>query len=123
MFTFEWFEVHCTIVELCNLFAALPSWYQERFLEYLQDEYAAMDDEFSEIIDKVMQCFYQFLHAREQLNSVSTLQSSNACQELCQELEGSLSQVAEKYDAKHLMSLRLVLESMVQYTKDELNDI
>ena len=51
-------ELQVLFIELGNLFDRMSTLQQTQFLEYLQDEMVAMDDDFSELIVTIIQCMY-----------------------------------------------------------------
>lgn len=112
MLSFDSMELQFCVIELCSWFMKLPDWYQSAFLQHLQDQFAAIDDEFSEIIDTIFLTFEGWLTHREQGQVYSE-------KELCEELELRLGQTVEHFEGPQLQNVQLVLESMIKYAQEE----
>jgi hypothetical protein len=51
-------QIQLVMIEISELFKQMSKNYQENFLHYLADEYAAMDDDYSFLIQQVLECLY-----------------------------------------------------------------
>ncbi len=83
------------IMELCEKYSKLNREEQFEFIHYVKQEFNAIDDEFSILIDHI---FYIF----------DTIKS-------IKELENRLEELTEKYDATNI---EIVIKSMIDYIDD-----
>jgi len=97
---FDDISILVSVMELSALFHKISPAHREQFLQYLEDEFACIDDEFSIIIDAIL----MHLYAR-----IST-----------KELEDRLNNIADNVDEEKLL---MVLKAMIDYCQEYLYDV
>lgn len=135
--TLEGLDLQIDVIQLCVSFTSLPMWYQETFLQHLQDEYAGLDDEFGDITASIIASFYQWIQAttpntkRMMIRSILK-QAKNfdwsldedepyTMLDLCEDLEAHLSVALDSFSQDQVQKVQIVLQSMSCYAKDELS--
>lgn len=135
--TLEGLDLQIDVIQLCVSFTSLPSWYQETFLQHLQDEYAGLDDEFGDITASIIASFYQWIQATTPNTKRTTIrnilkQEKNfdwsleedeqyTMLHLCEDLEAHLSVALDSFSKDQVQKVQIVLQSMSCYAKDELS--
>ena len=93
---FETFEIQLLIIEICTILGTYSPEQKMTTLNYLADEYAAMDDEFVVIIDMIMEALY---HPR---------------------VEQTLQHVIEQFrHPQDVQKAQMVLQSILTYLSSE----
>ncbi len=106
------FELHLEIIELASIFCSYNKQEQCNFLQYIQDEYSAMDDEFTFIIDIIITELYNHLDdTPTELEEFEQMKD-----DLCENLEVKLVQACEKHPQSMEM-LQIVINNILYHAK------
>lgn len=106
------FELHLEIIELASIFCSYNKQEQCNFLQYVQDEYAAMDDEFTFIIDIIITELYNHLDdTPTELEEFEQMKD-----DLCENLEVKLVQACEKHP-QSIEMLQIVINNILFHAK------
>ena len=95
-------------------FSLLNSIQQSQFLQYIQDEYACMDDEFSSLIDTIIEILYNSIHPQAQL---LTEDANNE-----QLTEIHLLHLVDTLQPEQHETFTVVLENMLMYINEFSSD-
>ena len=78
------------------------------FLMYLQDEYSAIDDEFSILCDSILQIFYSY--------------NLNRKKDSIEWIEHQIHSLYEKAPSKSKEDIEMILASILEYEKDMISE-
>jgi len=107
-FALDDLEQSLAIVEVSKLFLQLDASYRVSFVQYLQDEWAAIDDEFSSIVDAVTAALY----ASASASHPSTVETH---------LHDNLNPPSNPLHPLTPSTTLLVLQSVISYIQQELH--
>jgi hypothetical protein len=108
--------IQLPIVELITLFVELNETQQRILLQHMQDEYCAISDEYSNVIELIIQTLYEY---HENFFS-SSCDFPCKIEDVQQYLESALNDVIEQHqDTESLEKFQTVLENMVELCKEE----
>ncbi len=100
-------ETHIFIIDLAAQFFCLSNEEKESFLQHLTDEYSCIDDEFSSLIDQIIDVLYNY-H-----------QSSHQTKYNEQQTEFHLLHLVSRLDDKEQVErFSTIIENMLMYIND-----
>ncbi len=86
-------ETQLVIIEIQDMMKQMSSKYQEQFLHYLADEYAAISDDFSYLIEQIIECLYPRKSSWKIEDNLNQVLSTLKTQEELQHFEVLLTNV------------------------------